>query len=334
MTTVFSSVFRWFQRQSSAGQSLFVILGLFSGVLILSSIARMPHYTKAPAATPTHLLNSLALRHEIDAEQKMQWEQIRSGSKLATAVDSSISGMAAPVLETGRAGEPLIAYAAELGVATKEFSRSRSSMEEILDRHHGYAAKLRMVGQPAASSLSAMLRVPSSEFATTVNDLKALGMVEREEQTADEITQKRADLEARLTNAQHAVARLQEILKQEGKITDLAAVQRQLASLSSEVTRLEAERLAEDHRVIFAQVLFSLREEVTPPVETLAVQFRNAALSGFSELISSVSGIALFVISRGPLLLLWVVLIYFPSRWAWRKWRPAIGTSQAVAQGG
>ena len=70
-------------------------------------------------------------------------------------------------------------------------------VEDILERHHSYAAKLRMVGQPTGSELTATLRVPSSEFAEAVNDLKTLGNVEREEQTADEITQQHADLEAR-----------------------------------------------------------------------------------------------------------------------------------------
>jgi hypothetical protein len=229
---------------------------------------------------------------------------------------------------------PLIAHAADLAVATKDFARSRNSMEEILDRHDGYAAKLRMAGQPTASSLTATLRIPSSEFSATVNELKQLGTVEREEQTADEITERRQDLEARLVNVQNSVARLQGILKQGGPVSELAQMQRQLAALSAEMARLEAERLAEEHRAIFAQVLLSLREEVTPPVETLAAQFRSAALSGFSDLVTSVSGIALFVISRGPVLLLWVVLAYFASRWALRKWWSGPAAGEAAVQGG
>src|SRR5438445_197115 len=38
----------------------------------------------------------------------------------------------------GMLQEPRIAYSAELSVATREFAHSRSSLEEILDRHHGY----------------------------------------------------------------------------------------------------------------------------------------------------------------------------------------------------
>ncbi len=237
--------------------------------------------------------------------------------------------------DTGELGyaTPMIAHAAELAVATKEFAHSRSTLEEILERHHGYAAKLRMVGQPAASTLTATLRVPSSEFASAVTDLKTLGNVEREEQTADEITQQRADLEARLVNAQNTLARLQEILAKGGKIHNLLEVQRQLAGVSAEVARLEAERASTEHRVIFAQVLLSLREELKPPAESVAAEFRAAAMAGLSDALSSLSAIVLFVISRGPITILWVVLVFFPGRWMWRKWHPAVGAQASVPQG-
>jgi len=47
--------------------------------------------------------------------------------------------------------EPQVAYSAELTVATREFAHSRASLEEILERHHGYVAKLRMAGEPTGS---------------------------------------------------------------------------------------------------------------------------------------------------------------------------------------
>jgi hypothetical protein len=49
----------------------------------------------------------------------------------------------------GAVREPRIYFSAELSVITREFARSRSNMEEILERHHGYTSRLRMVGQPS-----------------------------------------------------------------------------------------------------------------------------------------------------------------------------------------
>ena len=99
--------------------------------------------------------------------------------------------------KTGMFLEPRIAYSAELSLTTKEFAHSRSSLEEILERHRGYVARLRMVGQPSGSVLSATLRVPSSECRSTLTELKAVGFVEHEEEAADEITQQHGELEAR-----------------------------------------------------------------------------------------------------------------------------------------
>jgi hypothetical protein len=215
---------------------------------------------------------------------------------------------------------PLIAHTAQLAVATKEFARSRSSLEEILERHRGYAARLRMTGRRSGSLLSATLRIPSPELSAAVSELKSLGDVEQEEQSADEVTQQRADLEARLSNAQATLRRFEELLKKQtypdGNVREL---QRQIASASAEVNRLEAERLASEHRVIFANVQFSLREEISRPAETLGSQLHAAAAAGFGQAAASISAILLFFIGRGPVVLLWMAILYLPTRYAWRR---------------
>jgi len=216
--------------------------------------------------------------------------------------------------------EPRIAYSAELSLITKEFAHSRSSLEEILDRHRGYVAKLRMVGQPSGSVLSATLRVPSSEYRSTLAELKAVGLVEHEEEAADEITQQHSELEARLINAQNEERRLQKMLQNRAeKPGDSASLERQVALLRGEIERIESERYASGSRVSFANVFFSLREEHTSPAETIGAKLRNAGVGGLNDALDSVSTIMLFLASRGPLLALWVALIYLPARFFWRR---------------
>jgi hypothetical protein len=225
--------------------------------------------------------------------------------------------------------EPQIAYSAELSVATKEFAHSRASLEEILERRHGYVAKLRMVGQPAGSVLSATLRVPSSEYRSALAELKAVGLVEHEEEAADEITQQHSELEARLINAQNEEQRLQRILQnRDDKFSDPGSLERQVAMLRGEIERIEAERSAFGSRVSFANVFFSLREERNSPAETIGAKLRNAGLSGLNDALESISTILLFLASRGPLLALWAVLIYVPARYFWRR-RSQLAFSEA-----
>jgi paraquat-inducible protein B len=229
---------------------------------------------------------------------------------------------------------PLIAHTAELAVATHEFAKSRASLEEILERHRGYAARLRMAGRPSGSALSATLRVPTMELASTVSELKSLGDVEQEEQAADEITQQRSDLEARLSNAQNTLRRLQDLLKKQtypdGNVREL---QRQIANASAEVNRLQAERDASEHKIIFANVQFSLREVVSAPAESLGAQLHAAAAAGFSEASASLSAVVLFLIGRGPVALLWMLILYLPARLVWRRWLVnAVPAAAPVAQ--
>ncbi len=324
MNITISSLLTRYRMLPPARRTLLLVFVLCTGVLALAWLAR-PVGRTGQRDFPGHsALVAVPPGIPPDADLKAQWERIKQAQKKAVPAPSLAEQEVITPLTDGPGDTgPMIAHAAELAVSTKEFAQSRANLEEILERHHAYAAKLRMVGQPAASSLTATLRVPSSEFASAVNDLKTLGKVEQEEQTADEITQRRADVEARLTNAQNTLERLQAILAKGGKIHNLLEVQRQLASVGAEVSRLETERASTDHQVTFAQVLFSMREEVNLPVESLAAEFRAAASTGFSDALSSLSGILLFVISRGPVTLLWVVLVFFPGRWMWRKWHPA-----------
>jgi uncharacterized small protein (DUF1192 family) len=224
-----------------------------------------------------------------------------------------------------------VAYSAELTVATREFAHSRASLEEILEHHHGYVAKLRMVGEPTGSTLSATLRVPSSEYRSALTELKGIGLVEHEEEAADEITQQHSELEARLVNAQNEEQRIQRILQnRDDKFSDFGSLERQVAILRGEIERIEAERSASKSRVSFANVFFSLREERTSTAETIGAKLRCAAIGGLNDALDSLSSILLFTAGHGPLLVLWAVLIYFPARYFWRR-RSQLAFSEAQA---
>ena len=251
---------------------------------------------------------------------------------LPAGVPSKLSSPA-PVDFAGAYREPQVAYSAELTVATREFAHSRASLDEILESHHGYVAKLRMVGEPTGSILSATLRVPSSEYHSTLTELKGVGAVEHGEEAADEITQQHSELEARLVNAQNEEQRIQRILQNhddKDKFNDIGSLERQVATLHGEIERIEAERSATSSRVSFASVFMSLREERTSTAETMGAKLRSAGLSGLNDALDSLSSILLFVAGHGPLLVLWALLIYFPARYFWCR-RSQLAFSEAQA---
>jgi Domain of unknown function (DUF4349) len=328
---------------SKVQRSLVVVLGVGLCLTLLGKRADRPMNSIAPAqpavsAYPTVEFQPQYPEASVPAQQRTDLEE-----KERKHLQALVSKVEAPEKDDGRIegastsrismNDPLIAHTAELAVRTKEFSKSRTSLEEILERHRAYAAELRMVGQKSGSVLNAMLRVPSTELGETVSELKSLGDVEREEQAADEITQQRADLEARLTNAQKTLKRLQELSQKQtypdGNVREL---QRQIATANAELARLEAERQASEHRVLFANVSFTLREEVAKPSESLGAQLRAAAATGFGDAMASLAGLLAFLIGRGPVVVLWCTILYVPARFVWKKWAP-VAAQPSVAPG-
>jgi hypothetical protein len=271
-----------------------------------------PTFTPARATTSSEFPPTDGLRSLIDNTKEFS-------AAMPAGVPSKLYS-SAPVDSESAYREPQVAYSAQLTVATREFAHSRSSLEEILERHHGYVAKLRMVGEPTGSILSARLRVPSSEYRSALTELKGVGVVEHEEEAADEITQQHSELEARLVNAQNEEQRIQRILQnKDDKFSDFGSLERQVATLRGEIERIEAERSATTSRVSFANVFLSLREERTSTAETIGAKLRNTAIGGLNDALDSLSSILLFMAGHGPLLALWAVLIYFPARYFWRR---------------
>src|ERR1700681_3908842 len=102
------------------------------------------NFPGTPAMSPDSLGDDEKQKDLREAQRESAVSRVELGSRLASA--------AMPY------ATPLMAHTAELAVATHEFAKSRTSLEEILERHRGYAAKLRMAGRRTGSVLSATLR--------------------------------------------------------------------------------------------------------------------------------------------------------------------------------
>jgi hypothetical protein len=232
---------------------------------------------------------------------------------------------------------PMIARVAALTLTTKEFDKTRTSVEEILKRHSGYMGELK-VSAPAEAgrSLTATLRIPAAQLDAAMTELKKLGRVEDESQGGEEVTQQYVDLQARLANGIHTEQRLTEILRtRTGKLQDVLKVELEIDRVRGEIEQMQAEKKELSKRVAFATLNTTVREEYfaklqgTPP--STGSRFRNAAVDGYNTVVEGLIDVGLFLLSAGPSLLLWAAILFFPARWAWRKFRSARKRGDAEA---
>jgi anti-sigma factor RsiW len=235
----------------------------------------------------------------------------------------------APAPLPASAPAPMIARSAALTIVVKDFAASRADLDAILARHHGYAAQL-TVNTPENDSRSfqASLRIPAPELSAALGELRALGRVEVETQSGEEVTQQHADLVARLENSRETEQRLRDLLAQRtGKIDEVLQVEEAIDRVRGEIEGMEADQKTLEHRVDFATVDLQLNEEykekLNPQSASISTSMRNAFVAGLRHASGALFGIVLFLEEFGPVLLIWAVILGIPAILVWRRYRKA-----------
>ena len=221
----------------------------------------------------------------------------------------------------------LIVRTAEMSLTTQSFNAIRAQLEQIVKDNGGYVGQLSIssaTGQ--ARSLSATVRVPASRLDGLVAQLRDLGHVESESQNSEEVTRAYVDLQARLTNLRETEQRLTAILRERtGKLADVLAVEEQIDVTRGHIERAEAEQKTLSHRIAFASLQLTVAEQYQRHLSSdhggAVVRFRNAAVKGYQTVLDVASGLLVFALSYGPLLLIIGAILFWPARLAAKKLR-------------
>jgi hypothetical protein len=214
---------------------------------------------------------------------------------------------------------PMIARTVSLAIVVKDFAASRSSLDAILARHHGYSAQLDVsTPENAPRSLHASLRIPALELSSAVGDLKALGRVENESQTGENVTRQHVDLAIRLKNARETEQRFRSILQQHtGNVVEVLQVEEGIARVRGDIERMEAEQTTLEHRVDFGSIDLQLTEEykaqLNPPGASVSTRLHNAFVAGYQNAAETVLGIVLSLEQYGPSVLIWLLILVLPA---------------------
>lgn len=243
------------------------------------------------------------------------------------AQNSAPMASAAPAPSAVPASPPMILRTAQVTVVTQNLDKARAGVDQIIQRYGGYVGELSTSApSDGPRMLTATLRVPAARLDAAIADLRTLGRIESESQTGRDVTAQYVDLEARLSNARNTEQRLLELLRQRtGKLSDVLEVETELSRVREEIERMEGERRLLSKQVEFSTITATVAEEFKAPAgpqpDSLSTRFRNAAVEGYESVVNFFLAVALFLISDGPMLLIWLAILFFPVRWAWRRLR-------------
>ncbi len=298
-----------------------------------SEAAPPPTSYSTGAAAPGAAGDRLDSRYasQLSDVQRMELAQRKArsdiASNLAVEVPSGTAETYRTASPTTPPAAPMILRTAQITLVTQNLDKARSGMDDVVRRYNGYVADL-SISSPSdgARRLTANLRVPAAQLDAALAELKKLGRVESESQNGQDVTAQYVDLEARLSNSRNTEQRLLDLLRQRtGKLSDVLEVETELSRVREEIDRMEGERRLLSKQVEYATLSATIAEEFKAPAQalpnSLGTRFRNAAVDGYQSVVNFVIGVALFLVSDGPMLLLWIVILFFPVRYAWRKLR-------------
>jgi hypothetical protein len=224
-------------------------------------------------------------------------------------------------------GESWIARSAELQVHSASFEHSVSALHGIVAGHHGYLEDLRTESRTGAGrALGATISVPTEEFDGTLLDLQKLGRVESVSQAGEDSAVKLATAKRRLDATKINLARLQKLQRErKGELRDAVALEKDIAQANETVAEAERQSDGLISTVAQAHLRVALFEDYRAPLEVSVaggfLQIRNSIVEGVGAIFSSICTVLGLLFGYGMPLLLWLALLFWPVRIAWRKFR-------------
>ena len=223
--------------------------------------------------------------------------------------------------------DPIIARSAALSIVAKDLLPSQNAIQQILTRHRGFLADMTLSAEESsARTLNASLRVPSTDLDATIADLKTLGRVIRESRAGEDVTQQSVDLDVRLANARRREQVLSDLMQHRtAKLSDVLEVERQISETRGEIEQMEAQRKSLDKRIEYAQIDLQISEVYRAQLDagrsSTGARLENAAIEGIGAVKDSFISLAVILLSSGPVILVWVVVLALPVWYLWRRLR-------------
>jgi hypothetical protein len=224
-------------------------------------------------------------------------------------------------------GSTWISKSASVHMHAINFDQSVQGLYRIVAAHHSYLEDLRTESRPGhGRALSANVSMPSTDFDTTLSDLKTLGRIDAISQAGEDSAVKLATAKRHLTAAQTNLARLQKLQgERKGELRDAVALEKEIAQANEAVAEAERQHDGLISTVARAHIKVTLMEDYRASMETnwagAVLGFRNSLVAGMSAIISSLSLFLGGLFEYGLPLLFWFALLFVPARSMWRRFR-------------
>lgn len=252
----------------------------------------------------------------------------------AAALDQRAQG-------TSPAAAPLAGRAMRITVETAilvdAFEPAMQRLRTAVEEHGGYVSEARVHGGPHRSA-SLEARVPSAKVGAFRVVVASVGEVVDDAEKAEDVTEQRADIGARLRNARAQEKRLLDLLSDRtGSLADVVAVEKQLGSVRETIEQIEAQERLLEGQIAYATVKMSVTARGEEQTLGTGGKIARAASEGLENAGVVAVKTAVLAASIGPTLLLLAAffgVLYYALRAIVRRQRRTAASFRPPFQAG
>jgi len=199
----------------------------------------------------------------------------------------------------------------ETSITVKDVDAAAQAVRALVAQHGGYVGEAKTWGDDDGRLVSFEVHVPVPQLPAFRAGVSGLGEVTSDSERAEDVTEQRADINARLGNARAEEKRLLELLEQHtGSLADVVAVEKELASVRETIERMEAQQRVLEGQIATATVKIHLSSRHASPRVGPGRRVLRAAGDGIDNAGSFLVGAAVVAASAGPTVLIVGLLGY------------------------
>lgn len=218
---------------------------------------------------------------------------------------------------------PQIIRSATMVLQVPDATSAATRLRSVAITHGGTVTTENVVSgaKNSYSQSTVVLSVPADQLDGALTDIAAIGEVQLRTIQSTDVTAKVADVDARIKTMRDSIARMQELLKRAGSVTEIAQVESELTRRQSDLESLLAQQKALAQRVAQSPITVTFSTQpivVEPPVPQTG--FLAGLASGWKAL-KSFTVAALTVVGALLPFLVVFALIGAPVVWLVRRRR-------------
>lgn len=202
--------------------------------------------------------------------------------------------------------EQMIIRTASLTIGTQTYDESLAALRSLCGEAGGWSSSVsENTNNSGLRTCYLTLRVPSGKLDGFLSGTADLGRVTYRSEHAEDVTESYRDTQGRLNTQLALMARLQALVTDAADLSDLLALESQIADTQYQIDRLQTSLNGTERKVNYATVDVTLREEspaadITDGEKTLGQRIVSALKSGGAAFVELLENAAVWVAAALP----------------------------------